>query len=232
MKLKSIALLIFISFFPPNKSFEFSTKLVVDFLKHFNLNVAIVLYCNQSSELIDAFGSMVRSEFKYFSFFDISSNVFDTNESLLVMKCDYRQLAVIFDVNCNGTKEVFAECSRLNYFNASYNWLMLTDDFESSLSILKPQNINLDAEITLAVNEEGDEVELFDVYNPNSRTNGELVVQPKGSWNESSGIEISLKGTKFERRSNLNGVTLLTGIIAGVHENQTFEQYMESEREI
>lgn len=230
MKLQSFTLLLVLSFFPTNKSVKlFNTKLVVDFLNQFTVNVAIVFHCDTFNEVIEDLISIARNEFVYLSFFDISSRAFNSTNSWLLMKYENRQLGVIFDIDCNGKSEAFDECSRSNYFNASYQWLMLSQDYKSSITILKLQNINLDAEITLAVKAEREEIQLFDVYNTNSRTNGELVVLPKGTWIESLGMNISLNGSKFERRSNLNGAVVLAGVVAsGIPTNQTLQQYMES----
>lgn len=80
------------------------------------------------------------------------------------MKYDLYQLAIIFDVTCKETEKVFEEFSRFFFFNASYNWLMFTDDYESGIEVLIFQNINLDAEITFAIADNTSSIRLHDIY--------------------------------------------------------------------
>lgn len=230
MKLKSLIFVLIISFFRFNKSLKFNTEIVVDFLDKFNLNIGILFYCDASIEELRTL--MTQSDFKYFAFYNISSNDFNSESSSL-MNFESRQLGVIVDGSCSEARKVFDECSRANYFNASYNWLVMSEDFQSSINIFEKQNINLDAELTLAVvgENEREEIKLFDVYNPNSRTNGELVVQLKGSWTPKNRMQIILNGSKFDRRSNLNGAVVMTGVaVTKVPNGMTLEAYLESKR--
>lgn len=217
-----------VSSFSLNTSLNINQKFVVDFLKTYNLNFGIVFYCGSSLNISD-WSESVKTEFKYFSFFDVSSRNFNLNESWYIMRFEYWNLGIIFDLSCNETKVVFEEFSRCNYFNASYYWLMLADCYESSLELLSFQNINLDAEITLAIVDNANVSHLFDIYNPSSRTNGKLIVESTGSWQRDEGMTITLTDNKFNTRSNLRGVLIHTGIVAaGVGANQTLLQYLES----
>lgn len=221
--------LVVLSVFQLNKSLEINYKLTLDFLNYFNLNIANIFYCGDSLKIND-WKKVVKSEFKYFSFFDVSSPTFNLNDSWRMMQFDYRQIGVVFDVTCNETDDVFDEFSRSRYFNASYNWLMVSDNYNNSIDLLRHQNINLDAEISLAVIGVENISQLYDIYNPNSRSQGKLVVQKKGVWNNDDGINITLTGSKFDRRSNLNGVFIHAGIVASqIPKHQTLEQYMEGE---
>lgn len=203
----------FYSVFALNQSLQFNQQLVSSFLKHYNLKFGIIFYCKFEDMDISSWESFVKNELKYFAFFDISLEKFDLNDTWRMMKYDNHELGIVFDTTCDETETVFDEFSNFNCFNASYYWLIMSESFESSVELLKLQNINLDAEITLAVQIENS-MQLYDVYNPNSRTDGKLVVQPKGFWNEIEGLNITMKGSKFDRRSNLNGALIHTGIVA------------------
>lgn len=219
---------VLISVFTVNKSLEINPKLLVNFAKHFNLNYGIIFYCEPLST--DVWTKVIKNEFLYFSFYDVSSLRFNLSESEMMMRFNYRQILIAFDITCIETNKVFKEFSRSSYFTASYNWLLLSDNYESSTELLQVQNINLDAEITLVVMKDDENAaDLFDVYNPSYRSNGNVVVTAKGSYNENNGLNITMSGSKFDRRSNLDAIVIHTGVVASkVEKNRTLQQYMES----
>ena len=222
-----IILVALISLFSVNKSLEINQELFVSHLNHFNIKYGIIFYCESLN--INAWNKVVQNELVYFSFYDISSTKFNLSEAWKMMGLNYRQIGITFDITCNKVLEIFSDFSRFLYFNASYNWLMFSNNYTNSLEVLKNQNINLDAEITLAVVTEGRDINLYDVYNPNSNSNGKLIVTPKGAWNENK-LRITMTGSKFDQRSNLNGIVIHAGIVASsVEVNQTLKQYIESE---
>lgn len=203
-------------------------KIIPDFLRCFNLSHGIVFFCN-ATEINDLM-NLAKSELKFCSFVDISSHKHNSGFYRSVMRISYRQLGIVFDSTCKKTEKVFEDFSQLNFFNASYNWLIKTEDYGEALKMLSNKNINLDAEISLAVSSGNEEVKLYDIFNPNSRTNGKIVSQPKGTWSEIDGMKISFKEGKFERRSNLNNVYINAGVVASsaFMGNQTLTQYLES----
>lgn len=224
-------IVVLISFFSANKSLEINQKLIFNFANHRNLNYGIIFYC-ESFNVTNAWTENEETKFIYFAFYDISSVEFNLSETSTIMRFNYRQIGIIFDITCYETVDVFYIFSRFHYFNGSYNWLMLTNNYTNSIEVLQVQNINLDAEITLVVyDEKGFTAKLYDIYNPSSTANGrKMVIQPKGSWNEHDGMVISLKGSKFDQRSNLHGLLIHAGVVAsGVGKHQTLTQYMESE---
>ncbi|CAO1397271.1 unnamed protein product [Diamesa serratosioi] len=150
------------------------------------------------------------------------------------MKIDHRIIGIIFDLNCNETEDVFKEISLGGYFNASYNWLMIAEDYDKSVELLKQQNINLDAEITLIVPENSsNSFMLFDIYNPCHKNGGVLNVTEKGYYNKNKGFNITLTQHKIYRRSNLNGITFEAGVVATeIPKHQTLLEYMESDDNI
>jgi hypothetical protein len=231
MKFPTVVLTLtgFLNFLAVNQSLKINPNLIIDFLNKFNVNRAAIFYCEPAN--VDELQKLSSSVLKFLSFLDISSESFALNDSKAALKLDHRQIGIIFDLTCNETEQIFEEFSRWSFFNASYNWLMVAEDFEESLRILEGQNINLDAEISLAIYDQSEEVKIYDIYNPNSRTNGKIISTPKGTWNESKGMEISLTASKFERRKNLNGVIINAGIAATsiFMGNRSLVEYLESE---
>lgn len=68
---------VLISFFSVNKSLEINQQLFVNFLNRFNLYYGIIFYCEQLDN--NAWFKIGEIEFKYFSFYDVSSSDFDLN---------------------------------------------------------------------------------------------------------------------------------------------------------
>ena len=111
---------------------------------------------------------------------------------------------------------------------------MIAEDYEESVELLKQQNINLDAEITLVVPDNStNSLMLFDIYNPCHKNGGILNVTEKGYWNENEGFKVTLTQHKIYRRSNLNGVTFEAGVVATeVPKHQSLLEYMESDENV
>lgn len=206
-------------------------NLVLDFLNHLNLKHGIVFFCGGISANIR---NLLRNDTKYMGAFDMNSDDFQQNSLNLIMKIDHRLIGVIFDLTCNETEDILKDFSLGKYFNASYNWLMIAEDYEESVKLLKQQNINLDAEITLVVPDNStNSLMLFDIYNPCHKNGGILNVTEKGNWNENEGFKVTLTQHKIYRRSNLNGVTFEAGVVATeVPKHQTLLEYMESDENV
>ena len=221
---KFIFCLCFVNLVSSIEGLKVNPKTVGDFLNLHNLNDAVTFYCEVSPK--DWVAAM-RKEIKYFAIFDISSKTFKIKDTEAAMQLTVPRLGVNLDLTCNEAGKVLKEFSLLNYFNASYVWLMMSNDHDKATDLLKAQNINWDAEITLAICGDKEPIELFDIYNPNSKTNGKLILKPKGSYKLATGFNITLTGTKYDRRSNLEGAVIHTGLI-GHQKNQTLIKYLES----
>lgn len=211
------------------KSLDLNVRLVSDFLNEMYLSCGIVLHCENSID-VKKWSSLYQNEFKFLSFYDISQKEFNGSKLEEFMKLNYKHLGVIVDATCQDeTIEIFAISSEFKYFNASYFWLMISNNYNSSVQLLRQQNINLDAEITLAIVDDNNNFALFDIYNPSFKYNAQLVITEKGTYNDADGMRITLKGSKLSMRKNLQGIVLNAGIVAvGVKPNQTFEEYLES----
>lgn len=191
--------------------FHFFPKIASDYLKLHSLNNGILFFCRSSHAKWPMASS---SGFYYLTLYETSSSIVRSSNTSVIMQLNAPQVGVIFDLDCEGTGELFEKMSIAGSFNASYFWLMVADNFKNAVKLLSLQDINLDAEITLAIHKNDQLFELFDVYNPNSRSHSQFVVQPKGSWMQDTGFNLTSNSSKFERRSNLNGATFRATIIA------------------
>ena len=205
-----------------------SSKLISDFLNAFNLNQGVIFYCESSN--VDELKLLAKNEWKFLSFLNISDSELSHKVFKSSLKLDYRQIGVVFALACFETNKFLENFSRWNYFNSSYNWLMISKNYEESLEALTGKNVRLDSEIHLAVIDEIGEAKIFDVYNPNPRTNGKIISNLIGNWSLSNGLKFSSKGTKFENRLNLHGAVINAGVVAtsSFMKNRTLVEYMES----
>lgn len=218
-----VFILTFVGVIGISKGLDFDGEIVKSFLNINKLRSGICFYCRQWP--VNWFET-IKHDFLHLSYFDVSNKKsFDRHK---IFASNQSRIGITFDTTCNKTGDLFEKFSTERYFNASYLWLMLAVDFNASIQLLRSQDINLDAEITLAIAKNENSFDLFDVYNPNSRTNGKLVVNPIGQWTQESGYNVEVTKTKFERRSNLNGVTFRAVIIAHLS-NTTLIPYLEKE---
>ncbi|KAG5684231.1 hypothetical protein PVAND_013469 [Polypedilum vanderplanki] len=217
--------ILYIVLFKTSKCFEIYKKFVISFLNEVNSHQGIIFHCGDSFN----FRHFYEDNQNYYLSIHHLSKVNENNIET-IMQVNYHKIGLIIDTNCNETLDLFNICSTLNFFNASYNWFMLSDNFSSSIEQLNRQNINLDAEITLAIiDKNASKFLLYDVYNPSYKYGAENVITEKGTFDIKNGFNITLNGTKLERRRNLQGITVNVAIVAtGVQENQTLFEYLES----
>jgi hypothetical protein len=222
MKFK-IYFCLFALFFKNSKCLAVNETLVISFLDKFNSYQGIIFHCDDSHNFRHFYG-MQRQYFTICHLSRVDMNIED------IMRVNYHKIGAIVDTTCEETAAFFDACSSLSLFNASFNWLMLSADFNASTQLLNHQNINLDAEITLAVtdNDESNFV-LYDVYNPSFKYGGENVFTEKGRFDFDRGLYFTLKGTKLEQRRDLRGITVNVAVVAEeVLANQTLLEYLES----
>lgn len=119
------------------------------------LEMKFLIFTNSSFFLISEnydWNKRVNEEFFFSSFVDLSN---EENLKELRFKSLFRNenrvKAFFVDMDCNETVEFLEEVSKHNFFNRSYNWLMFGCNYSNAVDLLHYQNINIDAEITLAV---------------------------------------------------------------------------------
>lgn len=201
MKLKVILLLLAVASSTNSSSIKF--EIVNDFIKDNQLRISIILTCNNSILYIQD----IRNLTTQFKIQNVENNEFDYEK---VFNSYNGDLGIIYDLDCKNTNKFLPEISSRWMFNSSYNWLLFSTDLENSIKALQTQNINIDAEITLVINNN----DLYDIYNPCSFKHEALKIIPKGLWNKEFGLQINLTESKIRRRSNFNGIKLKSVVIA------------------
>lgn len=185
------------------KSSPIKFGFINDFIKENQLRITIILTCDNS--IFDIKG--IRNLNSQFKIQNIDENEINYEK---VFNSYNGNLGIIYDLDCSKTNKFLPEISNRWMFNSSYNWLLFSNDLESSEKSLQNQNINIDAEITLVIKTKY----LYDVYNPCSFRRASLKMIAKGIWNEEFGLQINLTESKILRRYNFDGIKLKTVIIA------------------
>jgi hypothetical protein len=142
----------------------------------------------------------------WISFYDISQGMSNL-QNLFTYKS--HQIGIIYDLRCPQTEQFLKISFQHQIFNASYNWLMFDASKDDAENVLKPQNINWNAEITVAIerNESDDAFPLYDVYNPSFIRGGRLNVTYKGEWSaEVRDLQALATPNKIVSRSNFHGI--------------------------
>lgn len=90
-------------------------------------------------------------------------------------------------------------------YDYSYNWLILGTNMSHSVSILNDTGFSVVTDFVILLPDEIDYV-LYDVYNHCKLRGSLLNVTKLGTWQQDSGLEITLNGSKIERRRNFHGL--------------------------
>jgi hypothetical protein len=155
-------------------------EVVEDFLKANHVQVCLVLFCDQVFGL--RLQRLVQKLNIWSAFQDTTQNIKDPNR---LFHSRTHQIGVVYDLRCPDTEQLFTISFQEHIFNASYHWLMLHDNLDDAKDLLRPQNINWDAEITLTIKQENG-YRIYDVYNPSFERGGMLNVTFNGEWNTSN----------------------------------------------
>lgn len=122
--------------------------------------------------------------------------------------------AAVLNLECNQTNSFMTQASKRILFHNERYWLMFNSNLHQAVDVLSRQNINVDAEIILALSligndaEEVKNYELYEAFNPSSVRGGRINITQLGYWNRTDGFNIPVKQTKIERRRNLRGIIL------------------------
>lgn len=118
-------------------------------------------------------------------------------------------LGLAVDASCEQTENLFQVMSQNSLFNASYEWLIFSSTaFNSSIRLLRRQDLNADSRVVLAEESSSGDFLLFDVYNTLFRRNGKLHVTFEGRWNEERGFSIDCRQSLYDRRHDFQNVTI------------------------
>lgn len=97
-------------------------------------------------------------------------------------------------------------------YDEMHKWLILGQNLNDTIKLLDDNTFNIDTDITIAVPSLTG-YNLYDIYNQCKERGGSLNITDLGSWEENIGMIVTLKQSKFERRSNLHGMKLKVGIL-------------------
>lgn len=124
------------------------STLINDYLTENNLKVCVLLSCNKTRDNFELFNIFHDKSDKWYSFYDISNESieFDT----LLMRLSH-QIGVVIDLSCSEIVEFLREISKRIFFHRERYWLMFSPDMNRTFYVLQKQNINVDAEISIAI---------------------------------------------------------------------------------
>lgn len=128
---------------------DLNPKLITDFLREQHLKIGILFTCEPDRTVIDLM-KVAHQQSVYLGSANIRKGVDGISFDRLFRFVN-NPVAVIIDLNCNGTAEILREVSRRIYFHQRYHWLMFSVNETVARNQLANENINFDAEITLAV---------------------------------------------------------------------------------
>lgn len=128
---------------------DLNPNLITDFLREQHLKIGILFTCEPDRTTINLMKA-THKQSVYLGSANIRNGVDDISFDRLFRFVN-NPVAVIIDLNCNGTADILREVSRRIYFHQRYHWLMFSMNENLARHQLSSENINFDAEITLAV---------------------------------------------------------------------------------
>ncbi|KAG4074482.1 hypothetical protein HA402_015771 [Bradysia odoriphaga] len=196
--------------------------LIKDYLKTKLLSTLLLISCgNETYPLAD-----VRSLNGFWI------NVWDVSRESMLTDFNYNQFfgryshphGVVLNLDCDRTDSLLIQLSKRILFHKERFWLMYTSNLEKASSILSSQNIKVDAEIVLAVPDNfnyEDSYNIYEVFKLSSVHGREthFNLSQLGDWNKSDGFNIPGKQSKTERIRNLRDIP----------NGKTYIQHLQSE---
>lgn len=83
-------------------------------------------------------------------------------------------------------------------------WLVITKNLNNLTQLIDDSGFNLSTDFVVAVFLDEANYLLYDIYNPLKERGGKLNITFLGFWNKFNELKLSLKQSKFSRRSNLH----------------------------
>lgn len=122
--------------------------LINDYLKENNLKVCVILSCNKTQDNFERLKMLHDKSDIWYNFYDIS------NDYIKLTRLSHR-MGVVIDLNCTEIDKFLREISKRIFFHHERYWLMFSPDINRTFDVLQNQNINVDAEISIAIPIEG-----------------------------------------------------------------------------
>nr|WGC55098.1 ionotropic receptor 6 [Psyttalia incisi] len=124
-----------------------------------------------------------------------------------ILRVNYYRIGVVLDFDCPFSESVLNKFSSQLHFNESYQWLVLSKFTAIAVDYLGRLRLTVASELTLATRV-NDEFKLYDIYNPSYRHGGKVQITNEGEWVPGGGLIRELSAYKYERRANLQRLTL------------------------
>lgn len=138
-----------------NNSQGMEYALIEDYFKDNNLKISVLVSCNINQGNMKLFNTFRRKSDIWYRFWDISSDVIDFETILIRLS---HQVGVVIDLNCPEIVEFLRGVSKRILFHRERSWLMFSTDLNQTHNMLQKENINVDAEISIAIpSNDGDE---------------------------------------------------------------------------
>lgn len=191
--------------------FSSNIMLLKDYIQANYITVVLFVTCEKDNEVFKTLEDL-QHQGLFTNFWDISTGVAlnDFNYHKFFNRYSHSPCVVI-NLECNQTKSFLVEMSKRIFFHHERKWLMLSESLKQAFDMLDEQNINFDAEITLAIPAGQDLYNIYEVFNPSHSRGGRLNIATLGGWSNENGLS-TVKQTKLERRHDLNGITFPTVI--------------------
>lgn len=125
-------------------------KLINDFLQQKRLKFSLILSCDGFNENVKLLKSIKDTLDVYELIVDISNESMPINYDDIFYH-NIHPIGVIIDLSCDNITEILCECSRKFFFHQNYHWLMIAMSVVHAQKLLYNQNINVDAEISVAI---------------------------------------------------------------------------------
>lgn len=123
-------------------------NLIDDYLKANDLKVCCILYCdnNVNAEWLKLFHRHMDSG--WYNFYDIEDH--SIKWEMFLMRLSH-QIGIVIDLNCSTIDAFLREMSKRTYFHRERYWLMFSPDLNRTFEVLQKQNLNFDAEVSVAI---------------------------------------------------------------------------------
>nr|XP_018905168.1 PREDICTED: probable glutamate receptor [Bemisia tabaci] len=200
---------------------EIAVDLVVDFLVDRNLSFVVLFPCSDTDYYTWLKYSSDQADYGFLTLDGSTITRKDKHDGQDMTSVEIHsssiQTGIVVDSNCAKNVEVLNMVPRDLLFSSKYHWLILSDsEIGGVLNIddykpLASMPLTLESDVTIATGHEDTSRNLTDVFrfDPNGGINATLA----GSWQRGSGIQWFWTQTRRDRRLNMHGLEITSGIV-------------------
>ncbi|XP_015118011.1 ionotropic receptor 75a [Diachasma alloeum] len=129
-----------------------------------------------------------------------------------ILRVNYYHLGIVLDFDCPFSENIIDKFSNHLPFNESYHWLVLSNLSPIPEDYLEGLALTVASELTSAIRD-GNQFQLYDIYNPSYRHGGSVNVIDKGQWTPNNGLHDQLSQYKYTRRADLQQLCLNFSVV-------------------